>query len=35
MEEDGVGYKELLMARSNKECRTIYGRLQYVSKNEK
>ena len=34
MEDDGVSYKELLVARSNKRHWKICGGLQYVLENE-
>ena len=33
MEDNGVSNKELLVARDNKRCRKICGRMQYVMKN--
>ena len=35
MEDNGVSYKKLLMARSYEECREIYWGMWFMSKNEK
>jgi len=35
MEDDRLGNKKLLVARSNDRCRKIYGWLWYMSENEK
>ena len=34
MEDNKVGDKKLLVARSNKRCEKIYGRLQLMSKDK-
>ena len=34
MEDSRIGDKELLVARGNKRCRKICGRMQFVSENE-
>ena len=34
MEDSRVGYKELLVAGSNKRCRKICGRMRLVSENK-
>jgi len=34
MEDSRVGDKKLLVARSNKRCRKIYGMVRFVSENE-
>jgi len=35
MEDNEIGNKKLLVARSNKECRKIYKEIQYILENEK
>jgi len=34
MKDGRIGDKELLVARGNKRCRKIHGRMQFVSENE-
>jgi len=34
MEDGRISDKELLVARSNKKCRKICGRMQFVPENE-
>ena len=34
MEDNRVGYKKLLVARSNKRCEMIYKKVWYVSEDE-